>query len=269
MSQLIDILWREYLWSLYEKQLSPSDINKTDPTHADYDAEYTYAENSLEASWAQAMGFGNSITGDFAKAIGFQNALTSFREIVLGSFAEDETGQTAKSWVDTDLLIRIANGRSNANRATALRMFKSGLIKTDNALLLGDYDHKDPQGDQITPIAGMMRVNAGNLQQYKNGAWVNIGEATIPGTETLTFAASVAINWNGNTTKSLTITAACELTFGTPANYVVRVEITGDSPLTLPASTIKVEGEYEGAMLNMIDLVPTASGVWAFITTEE
>ena len=90
----------------------------------------------------------------------------------------------------------------------------------------------------------------------------------VPGTEVLTYAASVAINWNGSTTKSLTITGACELTFGTPANYVVRLEIQGDYALTLPATVIKVTGTYAGTGLNIIDFVPTAGGVWAYIDNE-
>ena len=54
---------------------------------------------------------------------------------------------------------------------------------------------------------------------------------SIPGTEELTYAATVTINWNGNTTKYLEITGDCDLILGTTANYVVRVEITGNYAL--------------------------------------
>ena len=88
----------------------------------------------------------------------------------------------------------------------------------------------------------------------------------VPGTETLTYASQVTINWNGKTTKYLEITGDCELLLGTPANYVVRVEISGNHSLTLPsAGIIKIEGTYNGAGINVIDFVPTASGVTLYI----
>ena len=101
-----------------------------------------------------------------------------------------------------------------------------------------------------------------------DGTWSTIS-SSAPGTETLTYASSVAINWNGNTTKKLTLTAACTLTLGTPANYVVRLEITGNYSLTLPSTgVVKVEGTYDGTGVNIIDFVPTDSGVWLYIEND-
>lgn len=90
--------------------------------------------------------------------------------------------------------------------------------------------------------------------------------ASVPGTETLTYAASVAINWNGNTTATLAITGACELAFGTPANYVKRLLVTGNYSLTLPAGAKLISGTYDGAKDNIIDLIPAGSSVYVVIS---
>ena len=142
------------------------------------------------------------------------------------------------------------------------------------AQLIDQYGRIYPTAvaDAEAPNNSIFRNITTDVLKYKDpsGTVYDLTEigGGVPGTEALTYAASVAINWNGNTTKSLTITGACELTFGTPANYVVRVEIQGNYGLTLPATVVKVTGTYAGTGLNIIDFVPTTGGVWAYIDNE-
>ena len=88
----------------------------------------------------------------------------------------------------------------------------------------------------------------------------------VPGTETLTYASQVTVNWNGNTTATLAITAACELLFGTPANYVKRLLVTGNFGLTIPATAKIISGAYDGTKDNIIDLIPVGSSVYVVIS---
>lgn len=81
----------------------------------------------------------------------------------------------------------------------------------------------------------------------------------IPGTETLS-GTSVTVNWNGKTAASLTLTGATTITFGTPANYVKRLFVSGDYLLTLPAAAEVLSGEYDGTKTNIIDLIPAPNG---------
>lgn len=91
----------------------------------------------------------------------------------------------------------------------------------------------------------------------------------IPGTETLS-GTSITIEWNRKTTATITLTGSTAISFGSPANYVKRLFVSGNYPFSIPASSKIVSGNYIGSTINVIDLVPQPDGtVWVQINQEE
>lgn len=172
MSLLVDLLWRD-LQALYaESKLAETDINKADSEHAEYDPRYKFVRDIIgsTASYAQSLGFNNTLNGEFSKSIGFGNVLNAMFEIVLGSYSEAAEGNPDE-WIPTDRLLTIANGEDSENRSNALEVFKSGLFKLFNAVVLGKYKHGEGE-DAVEPLPGTLQFD--EVLQIFRTAWEQI-----------------------------------------------------------------------------------------------
>jgi len=156
-SRLIDALWRDYLSLYAENKLAYPDLHLVDETDPAYDERYKYVRNNftnssdeLVNSWSTANGFGNTVRADFAQVFGFFNYALSMYETVIGSFGKIHEGQSPDTWVETDLLLTIANGPDANNRSNALEIFKSGLAKWMNALVISKFLHGDEDPEDGT-----------------------------------------------------------------------------------------------------------------------
>ncbi|HCY41777.1 MAG TPA: hypothetical protein DHV48_10540 [Prolixibacteraceae bacterium] len=167
MKQLIDTLWREY-YALYKEKYD-SDPEKWLPNYFGEDADF-----------GQAIGMDHAINGNQSTAIGMGAVTRAFREIALGSYPKDTPANSASQWDVLDLLLALGNGVDADTRNNAIEVFKSGLIKLNNALKLGDYDHGDEE-----PENGMIRyTDEAGLQLREAGAWKGIEDKNFRHTQT-------------------------------------------------------------------------------------
>ena len=157
MKELIDTLWREY-YGLYVEKYN------RDPE------KWLLNAFSPEIDFGQAIGQDHLLEGNRSVAIG-QGAVTkAFMELVLGTYNLIPEGQNPEEWNPLDLLFTIANGLDKDNRSNALEVFKSGLVKIYNGLLIGKYEH-----GVVVPINGMLQYTAEDgLQQWKDGVWADL-----------------------------------------------------------------------------------------------
>lgn len=78
------------------------------------------------------------------------------------------------------------------------------------------------------------------------------------------------IDWKSYPIRTKTITASTTFTFtNLVVNKTITLRITGAFPLILPASVTQISGEYDGARINLIQLLCVASApaeVWCVIS---
>lgn len=158
---IIFSLWRDDLALLIEKALrEPEDPN--DPAQ-----QYTRSTIAEAVLFAIQLGQDNQLHGNESVAIGRGAITRAFREILLGSYPLDTPANSATEWNPLDLLLALGNGPDADNRSNAIEIFKSGLVKLHNALLIGKYEHGD-----IDPVAGMLQYTATNgLEIWEDGGW--------------------------------------------------------------------------------------------------
>jgi hypothetical protein len=117
-----------------------------------------------------AIGLDNYIKGEEAIAIGTGNIASSFRELVLGSYSNNTPPNSATAWNILDILMSVGNGANEGSRHNALDLYKSGLVKLYNGLLIGEYVH-----GAVTPANGLLQVSAtGIVQAWKDGIWLDL-----------------------------------------------------------------------------------------------
>ncbi len=80
----------------------------------------TYTNNTV------AIGFVNKVRGSYAMAIGTNNEAPSFGETTMGMMATRYTPSNANSWVGTDRLFTIGNGKFFGAFSDALVLLKNG-----------------------------------------------------------------------------------------------------------------------------------------------
>ena len=162
MKELIDTLWREY-YGLYVEKYN------RDPDN------WLLSAFSPDIDFGQAIGQDHFIEGNRSTAIG-QGAVTkAFLETVLGAYNLIAEGQNPEEWNPVDLLFTIANGPDEDNRSNAIEVFKSGLIRLFNAILIGEYKHIDKNGNLVDPVSGMLQyTELAGLELYRGGKWNSV-----------------------------------------------------------------------------------------------
>ena len=128
LRELIDSLWREYP-GLYNERYS------NDP---ELWIRNIFADDLV---FGQALGQDHEINSEQSIGIGIGSVTRAFRELVLGSYANDDALQNPTEWDELDRLITVGNGIDEDNRHDALILFKSGLLKLLNAVKIGKYEH--------------------------------------------------------------------------------------------------------------------------------
>jgi hypothetical protein len=116
--------------------------------------------------YAVALGQGNTLEGNKSFAIGEGHITKSFVETIVGLFALESTGESVDSWIATDHLFTIGNGTADGSRSNAVEVFKSGLVKLHNSLLIGEYSHA-----AVAPVNGMLQYSSGKLELRENDEW--------------------------------------------------------------------------------------------------
>lgn len=105
---------------------------------------------------------------------GLRDAFNDYSEVLAGNFPISGTG-TIDSWVDTDRLFSIGNGRDANNRSNALCVWKSGYAGFYNAICISAYDH----GVGVEPIDGSLQYTALNrFEGYFNEKWNKLAYST-------------------------------------------------------------------------------------------
>jgi hypothetical protein len=180
---IIDGLWRDHVWLRDEFLLAPGDRDKTDTEDVAFDPRYVFTQNtyreggSLVHSWATGEGFGHTINADFAQVHGFGNTANSFFETIFGPYSMPGENQTPDAWINTDLLFVFGNGSGageNPN-SNALEIFKSGLIKSYNAYVVGAFYHQNGEVPG-TPEIGTIQYTAENgFEGYHINEWIPLG----------------------------------------------------------------------------------------------
>ncbi|MDP3642030.1 MAG: hypothetical protein Q8S54_02440 [Bacteroidota bacterium] len=162
MKELIDSLWREYpgLYNeKYDRNLEKWLLN-------------IFGE---DIEFAQAIGQDNFLEGNRSVAVGQGLNTKSFFELVLGSYAKIAKNQDAELWILTDRLLALGNGTDADTRSNALEVFKSGLLKLFNALVVGKYEHENE-----VPEDGTLQFTVEKwLELYANGKWNSVTPVTI------------------------------------------------------------------------------------------
>ena len=153
MKELIDSLWREY-YGLYAEKYN------RDPGK--------WLQNYLSADFdfGQAIGQDHSINSNKSIAVGIGGITTSFMETILGTYNLADLDADPQEWNLLDRLITIGNGIDPENRSNALEVFKSGLFKLFNALVIGKYDHENE-----IPEDGTLQFDQQKLQVFVAGLW--------------------------------------------------------------------------------------------------
>ena len=81
--------------------------------------------NEATGGTSNAFGAFNVITGAESSGFGFNTLSDVFGLLVIGRFNADPVG-SATSWVSTDPVFMVGNGRNDSNRSTALTILKNG-----------------------------------------------------------------------------------------------------------------------------------------------
>ena len=157
MKELIDSLWREYP-GLYNE--------KYNRTVGELDQPWLRNMFGEDIEFGQAMGQDNFLEGNRSVAIGQGLNTKSFFEIVFGAYAKIAENQDPDIWKATDRLLALGNGPDADTRSNALEVFKSGLFKLFNALVIGKFEH----GDQV-PQDGTLQFDQQKLQLFMDGLW--------------------------------------------------------------------------------------------------
>jgi len=155
MRELIDSLWREY-YGLYQERYSRSVPGD----------EFQKNKISKDINHGVAVGQDNVIEGNRSAAFGQGLNTKSFQELLFGSYATLGIDQDAEVWDDTDRLMVVGNGTDDEHRSNALEIFKSGLIKLYNSLVLSKYEH----GTEA-PEDGTLQFDEADIQVFINGFW--------------------------------------------------------------------------------------------------
>jgi hypothetical protein len=182
-------------------QLDKSALDKHRQRELDFLVKKLYAEkyklplelNSIAEAveYGVAVGQGNVIEGNKSFAIGEGHITKSFVETVIGYFAKVGVGQTPDSWIPTDFLATIGNGVDDSNRSNAIEVYKSGLVKLYNSLLIGEYSH-----GAVDPVNGMIQYTEANgFEKWEDTEWVPFSSNSFPDTIT-----SETINEDNGTT---------------------------------------------------------------------
>lgn len=157
MKELIDSLWREYP-GLYNE--------KYNRTVGELDQPWLRNIFGEEIEFGQAIGQDNLLEGNRSVAIGQGLNTKSFFETVLGVYAKIAETQDSEAWIATDRLLALGNGTDAVTRSNALEVFKSGLFKLFNALVIGKYEH----GIELASD-GTLQFDQLKLQVSITGVW--------------------------------------------------------------------------------------------------
>jgi len=153
MKELIDSLWREY-YGLYAEKYD------RDPE------KWKLNTFGADIAFGQAIGQDNLLEGNRSVAIGQGLNSTSFLETILGTYNLPDPDADPTEWKQLDRLITIGNGVDAENRSNVLEVFKSGLFRLFNALVIGKFEH----GNQV-PQDGTLQFNELELQLFVDGFW--------------------------------------------------------------------------------------------------
>ena len=153
MKELIDSLWREYYGLYAEKYDRGPEKWKLNTFNPDID-------------FGQAIGQDNLVEGNRSITVGQGLITKSFLETILGSYNQPDLDADPIEWNAIDRLITIGNGIDAENRSNALEVFKSGLFRLFNALIVGKFEH----GEQL-PEDGTLQFNEQKLQLFMDGLW--------------------------------------------------------------------------------------------------
>ncbi|MFY9150838.1 MAG: hypothetical protein WAO52_02400 [Prolixibacteraceae bacterium] len=157
MKELIDSLWREYP-GLYNEKYN------RDPQ------QWLSNQFCEEIDFGQALGQDHFLNGNQSTAIGIGAISRAFREIVLGSYASDEALQNPTEWDELDRLISVGNGIDADNRHDALILFKSGLLKLQNAFKIGAFEH-----GLVDPEDGTIQYTPGKAFEFRHlNEWITL-----------------------------------------------------------------------------------------------
>ena len=160
MLELIETLWREY-YGLYSEKYS------RDPQ------KWLLNNISPYIEAAQALGQGNTLNGNKSLAQGEGQITRSLLEIILGAYALDDLTQDPTEWIPTDRLLTIGNGPDNDHRSTALIIFKNGILKLFQSIVIGPHPELE---EGQTPVDGTVQYTAQYGPQYwQNNQWNNFG----------------------------------------------------------------------------------------------
>lgn len=153
MKELIDSLWREY-YGLYNEKY---DRNPK---------KWLLNIFGEEIEFGQAIGQDNLLEGNRSVAVGQGLNTKAFFETVFGTYAKIAENQDPDLWIATDRLLALGNGTDAENRSNALEVFKSGLFKLINALVIGKFDHENE-----IPEDGTLQFDQQELQVFVAGFW--------------------------------------------------------------------------------------------------
>ncbi len=139
-----------------------------------YDETYTldpakWVQNTFNplVDFGATIGQENVFNGNKSIAIGQGLTTQAFLELIIGAYSKSATGQNPTEWIDTDYLLTLGNGPDSLHQSNALEVWKSGLIKTYNALLIGEYKH-----GEVDPVNGMLQyTDLGGLEIWDNSKW--------------------------------------------------------------------------------------------------
>jgi len=177
--QLIDTLWREYYGLYSERYRFPDDLDEAGDPIDPWKRSFV----SRDIRHGQALGQDNLVEGNRSIAIGQSNTNKLLLEIVCGVYAT-EPESNATEWVPADRLFTVGNGLGPSLRNDALTIYKSGYSVFTNALLVGDYDHRDELGFLIDPLNGTLRFTTADKYQFWDvDHWASLGGAgsyTLP-----------------------------------------------------------------------------------------
>ncbi|MBV5313827.1 MAG: hypothetical protein JZU47_11060, partial [Prolixibacteraceae bacterium] len=218
LNQLIDTLWRNYYGLYAERYRDPVDLDEFgDPIDA-----WQKSFVSRDIRHGQALGQDNLVEGNRSIAIGQSNNTKSFLEIVCGVYATAPSDQNATEWVPADRLFTVGNGLGPSLRNDALTIYKSGYSQFTNAILVGDYDHRDTVGILIDPENGTLRFTIADKYQFWDvDHWASLGGA---GSYTLPVATTTIL---GGVKQGSGTTIAVDGTISVSTNYQAPLSGTG------------------------------------------
>lgn len=215
---LIDSLWRDPL-QLYKEKVN---VKLEYDEFGELIDPYQKSTIIPEIKYGQSLGQDNLIEGNRSIAIGQSNNTKSFLEIVCGVYATVPEDQSATEWAPADRLFTVGNGTGDALRNDALTIYKSGYSKFTNAILVGDYDHRDTVGILIDPENGTLRFTTAEKYQFWDvDHWANLGGA---GSYTLPVATTTIL---GGVKQGAGTTIAVDGTISVSTNYQAPLSGTG------------------------------------------